>query len=398
VARILLVGHGQIATGFARVIESLLKSLAGDFDLHHLVVNQDPVTQVEGWTSHGNSHLPDLRSPQALIETAGRVRPDLVFLLDVPWTCASWLDAIREQHAVLPVVVYCAIDGRECLTPKITSSLARSDAIVVFTRFALSLFLESAGNDCCGRLAVIPHGVDLKTFYPLCGNGEEGFSKSRKCARAALFADRFGEEDSFIVLNANRNQPWKGIAACIEGFSLFAKGKPTSVKLYLHMGSRQPSPGTLPLVDHFGVRDRLLCTANTEQHPEVSTEVLNLIYNACEVGINTSDKEGWGLVSFEHAATGAAQVVPGHSAPVELWRNAALMLDTEAESRRVGYRKTGRPVTACSVASSLEQLYEDPSARTQWALSAYQNALQPKYRWENIANEWRRVFSDILEN
>jgi len=37
---------------------------------------------------------------------------------------------------------------------------------------------------------------------------------------------------------------------------------------------------------------------------------LNLLYNACDVGLNTASSEGWGMVSFEHAATGAAQIVP----------------------------------------------------------------------------------------
>ena len=41
---------------------------------------------------------------------------------------------------------------------------------------------------------------------------------------------------------------------------------------------------------------------------------LNRLYNACAIGLNTSAGEGFGLVSFEHAATGAPQVVPDHDA------------------------------------------------------------------------------------
>ena len=46
----------------------------------------------------------------------------------------------------------------------------------------------------------------------------------------------------------------------------------------------------------------------------VDDRELNLLYNACDVGITTSMGEGWGLVSFEHGAAGAAQIVPDHSA------------------------------------------------------------------------------------
>jgi len=31
---------------------------------------------------------------------------------------------------------------------------------------------------------------------------------------------------------------------------------------------------------------------------------LNIVYNACDIGINTSVREGWGLVSFEHGGYG----------------------------------------------------------------------------------------------
>ena len=52
---------------------------------------------------------------------------------------------------------------------------------------------------------------------------------------------------------------------CIEGFARFAKDKPAGVKLYLHMGTRAAAPGTLPLIDQFGIRDRLLYTALSDR-------------------------------------------------------------------------------------------------------------------------------------
>jgi hypothetical protein len=48
--------------------------------------------------------------------------------------------------------------------------------------------------------------------------------------------------------------------------------------------------------------------------------------NACDVGINRAMGEGWGLASFEHAAAGAAQVVPNHTACSEIWRERAELI------------------------------------------------------------------------
>ena len=40
----------------------------------------------------------------------------------------------------------------------------------------------------------------------------------------------------FTVLNANPNQSYKRMDATIEGCAIFARDKPESVQLYLHMG------------------------------------------------------------------------------------------------------------------------------------------------------------------
>jgi D-inositol-3-phosphate glycosyltransferase len=70
-------------------------------------------------------------------------------------------------------------------------------------------------------------------------------------------------------------------------------------------------------IREFGVGDRV--SVNPQGGGVRDDRELNLLYNACDVGINTSMGEGWGLVSFEHGATGGAQIVPEHTACAELW-------------------------------------------------------------------------------
>ena len=55
------------------------------------------------------------------------------------------------------------------------------------------------------------------------------------------------------------------------------------------------------LAKRYDIEGRLIISNMSKEVPADSVERLNLIYNACEVGINTSTGEGWGLVSFEHA-------------------------------------------------------------------------------------------------
>jgi glycosyltransferase involved in cell wall biosynthesis len=122
---------------------------------------------------------------------------------------------------------------------------------------------------------------------------------------------------------------------------------------------------------------------------------LNLLYNACDVGINTSMGEGWGLVSFEHGATGAAQIVPRHSACAELWRERAEMM--EPARRYVpefSVLEMGE-VSAEGVAAAFDNLYRDPPRRQQLAEAAYQAALNPEYSWDAIAERFDHLFAEL---
>ena len=70
--------------------------------------------------------------------------------------------------------------------------------------------------------------------------------------------------------------------------------------------------------------------------------------------------EGWGLVSVEHGATGAAQIVPRHSACEEIWEGAALMLDPIERLVPEAFSPLElAAVSAEQVAEALEMLYRD---------------------------------------
>jgi glycosyltransferase involved in cell wall biosynthesis len=122
-------------------------------------------------------------------------------------------------------------------------------------------------------------------------------------------------------------------------------------------------------------------------HPQVDDERLNLIYNACDVGVNTARAEGWGLVSFEHAATGAAQVVPGHGACLELWSDAGVLLPVANDDRGPG---------AEAVADALGRLYDDGSLLCEWSARAFSHATADRFSWTVIAKQWEAELARCL--
>jgi len=130
----------------------------------------------------------------------------------------------------------------------------------------------------------------------------------------------------------------------------------------------------------------------------VSAKQLNVVYNACDVGLNTSSAEGWGLASFEHAATRAAQVVPRHSACEELWRESALMLDPVLTVINDKILTEAWLVSPESVAEALERLYTDRELLEELSEAAYRNATRPEYRWAAISERWDALFREVLSS
>jgi hypothetical protein len=182
----------------------------------------------------------------------------------------------------------------------------------------------------------------------------------------------------------------------MRGFAVFAADKPSNVRLYLHMGMQDLGWNVLILAERYGITDRLILTNRSMTLPAVSDTELNLIYNACEVGLNTCSSEGWGLVSFEHGATRAAQILPRHAALEELWSGQAEMLEPTLCVTEPGCLTDSYLITPEEVAMKLERLYRDPAYLDSLAELALANARRPEYVWESIANRWGEVFSGVL--
>jgi glycosyltransferase involved in cell wall biosynthesis len=265
---------------------------------------------------------------------------------------------------------------------------------VLFTEYgrreienALQTIRESDPTFSFPALEVIPHGVATETFFPLPDKTE---------ARRRMKLDDTEHRDAFIVLNANRNMPRKRIDLTMEGFALFAKDKPANVKLYLHMASEDTGWNVLILAKRYGIFDRLIMTQADNSRPEFSDEQLNLLYNACDVGITTVTGEAWGMVGFEHAATRAAQIVPRHTSLADLWEGAAEFIEPVMKLTYPGNLTHAHIVTPEGVAGALQRLYDDRPHRDGLAEAAYRNATRPELSWSAITRRWRCLFDEML--
>jgi D-inositol-3-phosphate glycosyltransferase len=214
-------------------------------------------------------------------------------------------------------------------------------------------------------------------------------------AKAKVFAGLPDLESSFIVLNASRADKRKRIDLTIEGFARFAAGKPGNVRLCLHHGvASEPQKDQIrSLVERFELKER--AWLNPLAGGVVDDHELNLLYNACDVGINTSMGEGWGLVSFEHGAAGAAQIVPAHTACAEIWNGRAEMMRPVRSYTPEFSALEMAEVSAEGVAAALGNLYENPQRRQQLAQAAHDAAQNSTYTWDAIAARFDDLFAEL---
>jgi D-inositol-3-phosphate glycosyltransferase len=380
---LLAVGHGSGATGYSRVLASILSRVAGHFETVHFALNYSgPVLQREykvlpnflPGDPFGKKQLP------ALLE---QYRPDIIFLYhDIEFYPVHRLvlNRYKEQNPLAVVVFYCPIEWGGTL-PGNLAPLAEADQLVFFTEFGRSVFERAVHSTGVERNllpgpAVIPHGVDWTRFFPLV---PDDLGAGRRKARARLFPGRPSLSDAFLVLNANRNCPRKRIETTLRIFAEFARGKPGAY-LYLHMGMLDRGCDVLSLARNLEIESRLLSTTRDAAKPEIPDEHLNLIYNACDVGINTSTGEGWGLVAMEHAATGAPQILPAHSACLELWAEHGILVPVSDSA-------DGDLDSAYAV-RQLNLLHSQPDLLLHHSRRSLAYARDPKFSWDRIGRQW----------
>jgi glycosyltransferase involved in cell wall biosynthesis len=259
------------------------------------------------------------------------------------------------------------------------------DALISYTEFGAYEFIKGGIRK---PISVIPHGVRPGQFYP----------RDRDECRKELGL----KPEDFIVFNGNRNQFRKRIDITISAFAKFAKDKPDA-KLYLHMGLKDQGWDIMQvfaremLKEGLDPNGRIIMTAQTNDPPAVEVELLNTIYNAADVGVNTCKGEGWGLVNFEHAACRVAQVVPDHTSCKEIFEGYGKLIRCDHTDVDTNFAREMPCPSDEHLAEILNELYEDRELLQETAERCYERVTDPCFHWDTIAAEFHKVFQEAME-
>lgn len=275
--KLLTVSDLGVATGFARVMGSVINEFPEDWDKYSLAINYfgDPhEIKSKLYPASAGGDLYGIRRLGNLVD---KIEPDIIFILQDAWIIQKYLDVLSEEY-LEKTVLYIPIDAG----PYQSSWLEKFDKvkkICVYTEFGKSVLLEAKPE--LDNITIINHGIDTSKFHQL---------PQDECREALSI-----EKDLFIVLNVNRNQPRKRLDIAAKAFGLFAQ-KHDDVRYHHHAGIEDAGWNITVLAKRYGWSKKLVITSrDLSPQKYVTDEVLNLIYNSADVGLNTSMGEGWGL-------------------------------------------------------------------------------------------------------
>ncbi len=383
-AKIFWFGDAVSNTGFARVTHSILDHLAKKHEVVVYGINYGgdphnyPFKIYPACTTANPADKFGLGRIQNIITAE---KPDFVICLNDIWIVNQVWERIHliKDQLKFKFIAYFPTDS-EWYPLSMLRFIKDWDFPVTFTQEQAQRLLAHGIKP--QRLGVLPHGIDQGKFFPI----------DRDEARNRLKLPL----DKFIVFNGNRNQPRKLVDQTIKAFAEFSVGKPDTI-LYLNMAEKDLGWAVKELFETEMRRRgqdptaRLCLTPGINYIAAPPDEQLNLIYNAVDVGINTANGEGWGLVPFEHAMCKKAQVVPAHTSCKDIWENAAPLINIGAwiTDKDLGVERG--VVDFKHAAEILDKLYKDKEYRESVAESCYEVTQNPAYRWHKIAEGFEKA-------
>lgn len=380
----LIVGEYKINTGFSQVVTNLVKQLEKEYyitvlDDYKMFRSVDGMVMVYGKQDEKDDGA--IRQLLLIYKSF-----DKLFFVNDIWNINIMLKAIKDHcykidcsiNELPQISVYFPVDADQH-NPQWFKNFDIVTHGVTYTQYAKRVVTEA--NPRIGPvMKIMPHGFDPHTFHRL--------PESKTMLRQIFFGTAKYNE-SFIFLNANRNQTRKKQDISIDAFKMFLDATgPTDAKLYFHCG----------IVDRFidihegcrraGIMDHVILLHGQANIQNISKETMNMVYNISDVGINSSIGEGWGLTNTEAAALGIPQIVPKHSACEELFEGCGPLVACTHKETIADFMTVGQVPNAIDMAAAMMKLYEDKKYYQECAAKCKAKFGDPSFHWSAVAKRW----------
>ena len=375
-----------VPTGFGRVSHSILEHLTDKYNVIGLGINYRGDPHQYNFPVFPAGVGGKIFGEDRLATMLNGDKFDILFFLNDSWVISNYLDFIKKNVTTpLPkIVAYFPVDSEnhDPMWYRDFNMLAKA---VTYTEYGRAVVNEPRCKPDL-KLEIIPHGVNQDLFYRKYTNRVDA---------KKILVGKEKNPNSFIFLNANRNQPRKKLDITLKAFQLFAEDK-DDVLIHCHCGVKDSSINVAAVSQRLGIDNKLILTNLHNGVQTVSDAALNEIYNSADVGLNSCMGEGWGLPNVEHAMTGAPQIVPDHSACAEIFSDCGLLVPTVTKFMFDNSMTVGKLITPEAMAEKMNLLYSDKDLYKKLSDKSIEKFSDPKYSWKKIAGDWDELFSGVL--
>ena len=320
--RFLLVStHVDQTTGYSKVSHNLLKqisTLSPKVKTFHFGFQRHPgrssVRKVpEGVITYDAAANEDPKEEgfgfNKIHEYVEMVGPDVVMIYNDPLIVMRFIESMKHERGKSSYKLWIYLDQvyEGIAQPLIETIRDHSDRIYCFSELWKKKFLEYGSFP---DVRVLEHAVDPTVF-----------SYMPPSSVASVRTNLNIPSDAILFLNANRNSQRKRLDLTLGGFARLLARNPTKPYHLLILTNASPQSGAFYDLQRVFIEElkgqgldvqthvRKLLLIDSSPPNLMSDEAINQIYNASDIGVNTSDGEGFGLCQLEHMYTGAPQVV-----------------------------------------------------------------------------------------
>lgn len=277
------------------------------------------------------------------------------------------------------------------------------DGVIAFTPYWRDVVTKQLGLKKDMRTFFFPHGFDHTLYYPI----------DKKYARMYHSLPL----NAFIVLQLNRNQPRKRLDHTIMAWAIVVEKHIHAIKtnpqkqyrpMKLMIATQMQGFWDLIEIYEHELRKRGISMevgkeylATIPKPQQLSDKDINILYNACDIGLNTCEGEGFGLCQFEHAAVGCPQVAPSiggfkeflhpkNSTPIDAkW---SYYIDKQRDGIG-GMAEVGDPK---DYADAIWKYYTTPMLVTKHGATARKEILT-HYRWETMVDHFVNIIKSEVK-
>jgi len=402
--RIVLVStHIDQTTGYSKVSYNLLKqlgSLSPKVKTYHFGFQRHPSRAgirkaPDGIVVYDAAANEDPKEEgfgfNKIREYLDMVQPDLVMIYNDPLVIFRFLEAMKHDRTTSPYKLWVYVDQvYQGIAPPLVDALnSHADRIFCFSDHWKKVYLDY--GSCSVPVGVLEHAVDTSVF-----------SKLSLAVRMSQRSSMDIPTNATVFLNANRNSQRKRLDLTLSGFVRLLSRRPTEPYYLMIVTNVNPQSGSYYDIQRIFIEElkqhnlvepdflRRLLLIDTATSNTIDDDGMNKIYNVTDIGVNTSDGEGFGLCQLEHLYTGAPQVV------TDVGTYSSFMKENVADfipCRDRVYFAGGMPLGAWAP-SFLVNDVADAMQRSAETLAAKRKSVAEEFTFSS----WAKVCDQFLED